>query len=78
MESQQREFARSTFRGMSKRWRFKPEPKVGPVIAVDRQLEIALRALSGQESTVSGLVRAVDASNTLHGESHTLMRVRAA
>lgn len=48
MESQQREFAQSTFRGMSKRWRFKPVVKVGPVIAVDRQLEIALRALSGQ------------------------------
>lgn len=43
MTAQERDYNRGTFAGMSKRWRFKPDPKPAPVIPVDRQLEIAMR-----------------------------------
>lgn len=40
MQAQDREHARSTFQGMTKRWRF---PKPAPAIPPARQLEIAMR-----------------------------------
>ncbi|MFL0711645.1 MAG: hypothetical protein ACJLS2_02380 [Microcella pacifica] len=43
MAAQERNYNRGTFAGMTRRWRFKPDPKPAPVIPVDRQLEIAMR-----------------------------------
>jgi len=48
MVEQDRQFVLSSFVGMSKRWRFRPEPRVVPVVSVDRQLEIAVRVLDAK------------------------------
>lgn len=73
MARQERDYNRGTFAGMSRRWRF---PKPAPVIPVDRQLEIAMRALDAAEHAATATETGPGAPNETPGDGNTSLNVQ--